>query len=150
MYMLKELQLLGLTENEAVVYAELVRTGTCKAGALIARLDLHRNLVYRALDALADNGYITKVTKNGVWHFQISDPTSLLISAKRKEEIYGEVLKVIEEQSLRSGSQIVVYEGLQSYRNYWLQSLENTPIKYLLSLRSITMNFFLTQIHMTK
>ena len=125
--MVKELQLLGLTETEAIIYEALVDLGPCKASALIARLDIHRNIIYRTLDALAQNGYVTKIIRNGVWWFQISDPQSLLISAHRKELVFAELIKEIQERHLRTSSQIVVYEGLTSYRNFWVQSLDRVP-----------------------
>ncbi|MEK7531305.1 MAG: helix-turn-helix domain-containing protein [Patescibacteria group bacterium] len=125
--MQKELQLLGLTENEAIVYEALVSLGPCKAGALIARLDLHRTIIYRCLESMSTNGFITKIVQNGVWHFQIADPQSFLISSQRKEIILAELSKIISERQERVSSQIVVYEGVASYRNYWLHSVERLP-----------------------
>jgi hypothetical protein len=125
--MQKELQLLGLTSNEASVYEALVQEGPCKAGLLINKLDLHRTLIYRALDSLVLNGHVTKIVKNGVWHFQISDPQSFLISMNRQEVVLSELMKTINERQHRASSQIVVYEGLGSYRNYWMRSIERFP-----------------------
>ncbi len=125
--MQKELQLLGLTETEAEVYEALVNHGPCKAGVLINKLNLHRTLVYRALDSLVANGHVTKIVRNGVWHFQISDPENFLISMNRQETVLGELTKLIAERQHRASSQIVVYEGLASYKNYWLRSLERLP-----------------------
>lgn len=125
--MQKELQLLGLTENEAAVYEALVTLGPCKASALIARLDIHRTIIYRCLEAMAANGFITKIVRNGVWHFQIADPQSFMVSTKRRELVLGELAQQIAEVGERAQSQIVVYEGVPSYRNYWLESIKRFP-----------------------
>lgn len=125
--MIKELETIGLNKNEAKVYEALVKFGPCRAGLIIARLDIHRNLVYQALESLIVKGYATKVTKRGVWHFQITDPESLLTGLKRKEKILSQVIKEIQTYQHKTDQQIVVYEGIDSYRNYWLSSLERVP-----------------------
>ena len=103
-----ELQVLGMTKNEAEVYEQLVKSGQTKAGHLIARLDIHRNIVYEALDSLIRKGFVTKIEKRGVWWFQITEPDSILTMLKRRQ-------------------QITVYEGIDSYRAYWVSSLERMP-----------------------
>ena len=45
----QELQQIGLTPNQALVYLALFRMGEAKAGQLIRKTGLHRNLVYGAL-----------------------------------------------------------------------------------------------------
>lgn len=126
--MLRELQLLGLTNNESIVYESLVKYGPCKAGEIIAKVDTHRNVVYRALESLVLNGYATKVVKRGVWEFQITDPQSLLTGMRRREQLVAEVVGYIEQYQTHSRQQIVVYEGLESYRSYWMSSLKRVPV----------------------
>lgn len=125
--MQKELQLLGLSTSEAKVYEALVHLGPVKAGAVIARVDVHRNIVYRALDTLVANGYVSRVERNGVWHFSITDPQSFMVSTKRRELVLGELVQQIQEVHERVSSQIVVYDGVASYRNYWLESIKRFP-----------------------
>lgn len=125
--MIKDLQYLGLSKNEAIVYEMLVKHGSCKAGLIIPKLDIHRNLVYRALESLVENGYATRVIKSGVWYFQITDPHILLTNIKRREKIFADILTEIEQYQDRVTRQIVVYEGLESYRNYWVRSVERMP-----------------------
>ncbi|HCU70812.1 MAG TPA: hypothetical protein DIC35_03620 [Candidatus Moranbacteria bacterium] len=125
--MIKELQLIGLGKNEATIYEALVKYGPCKAGVLIAKLDIHRNLVYQSLEKLIREGYVTKVSTNGVWIFHITDPHSLLGNMRQKESMVTQIIKEIQKQHHNSFQQIVVYEGLESYRNYWISSLERFP-----------------------
>ena len=125
--MLKELQLIGLSKNEAKVYEALVSSGPSKAGFLIIKLDIHRNIVYQSLESLVSQGYVTKVSKRGVWHYQITDPNSLLSSLKRKENILKEIIVEIKTHKLNSNQQFVVYEGVESYKSFWQQAIERMP-----------------------
>lgn len=125
--MIQDLEFIGLHKNEAKVYEALVKFGPCKAGLLINKLDLHRNLVYQSLESLVLRGYATKFIKQNVRHFQITDPHSLLAQVKQKEAVVSELVKEIATYQHKSNQQIVVYEGLESYRNYWIQSLERVP-----------------------
>jgi len=122
-----ELQVLGLTRNEAEVYEALVKSGQTKAGSLIARLDVHRNIVYEALDSLIRKGFVTKVSKRGVWWFQITEPDSILTTLKRREQIAHGVIDEIRSMRQQIDQQITVYEGVDSLRAYWLSSLERFP-----------------------
>ncbi len=122
-----ELQVLGMTKNEAEVYEQLVKSGQTKAGHLIARLDIHRNIVYEALDSLIRKGFVTKIEKRGVWHFQITEPDSILTMLKRREQIAESVIREIKQARQQIEQQITVYEGIDSYRAYWLSSLERFP-----------------------
>ncbi|MBI4128489.1 MAG: hypothetical protein HY460_00430 [Parcubacteria group bacterium] len=122
-----ELQILGLTHNEAVVYEALVKSGQTKAGQLIARLDIHRNIVYEALDSLIRKGFVTKIDKRGVWWFQITEPDSILTMLKRREQIADGVIKEIKQARQQIEQQITVYEGVESLRAYWLSTLERFP-----------------------
>ncbi len=125
--MIKELQAIGLGKNEALVYEALAKFGPCRAGILIAKLDVHRNLIYQSLEKLVLRGFATKVVIRGVWNFQITDPNSLLSFFKQKENILKEVVKEIQTYQHKAVQQIVVYEGIESYRNFWISSLERIP-----------------------
>lgn len=125
--MLEQLQAIGLTRNEAKVYEMLVQYGPCKAGLLITKLDIHRNAVYEALDALVRKAFATKIRARGVWQFQITEPDSLLTALARKEQLTREVMEEIQLVRKQTEQQITVYEGVDSFRAYWLGWLERVP-----------------------
>ncbi len=125
--MLEQLQAIGLTRNESLVYDMLVQHGPCKAGLLITKLDIHRNAIYEALDALVRKGFATKIKARGVWLFQITEPDSLLTALKRKEQLTNEVIGEIKLLRQQTDQQITVYEGVDSFRAYWISSLERFP-----------------------
>ena len=125
--MLKELQLIGIPKNEALVYEALAKYGPCRAGILIAKLDIHRNLVYGALEALIAKSLAVKIIERGVWQFRITDPHTILSDLHRREEVARVAIEEIQRYTQLASRQIVVYEGIESYRRYWLDSIERVP-----------------------
>ena len=87
-----------------------------------------RNLVYQSLESLILKGYATKVIKGKIWHFQITDPKSLLTSLRQKENILSQVIEQIQTFQHKTDQQIVVHEGIESFRNFWINSLERAPV----------------------
>lgn len=125
--MLEQLLAIGLTTNEAKVYEVLVQESPCKAGLLIIKLDIHRNAVYEALDSLVRKSFATKIRVRGVWQFQITEPDSLITALRRKEQLTNEVIGEIKALRKQTSQQITVYEGVDSYRSYWLGTLDRFP-----------------------
>lgn len=78
---------LGLSKNEALVYASLLKIGICQAGPLVKETKLHRMLVYEALDRLKNAGLISVVHKKNVKLFQASDPGLLLDKTKDIQQV---------------------------------------------------------------
>lgn len=92
--MKEELQQLGLTENESVVYIALLESGSTTAGDVIKKTKLHRNIVYNNLDKLIDKGLVTYVVIKSVKHFETTEPKEL------KEYIEKEKEKILEKEKL--------------------------------------------------
>lgn len=123
----KELQVVGLGKNEAIVYEALISQAPCKAGVLITKLEIHRNLIYQSLEKLIEKGFVTKVKERGVWTFHLTDPHALLSAFRRQESVLSTIIEQVSLHRSKSSQQIVVYEGFESYRNYWISSLERVP-----------------------
>jgi ATP-binding cassette subfamily F protein 3 len=92
----KELQVVGLGKNEALVYEALISHAPCKAGLLITKLDIHRNLIYQSLEKLIHKGFVTKVKVRGVWTFHITDPQALLSAFRRQESVLSTIIEQFE------------------------------------------------------
>lgn len=73
----------GLSKNEVSLYLVLLRLSVSQAGPLVKESDLHRMLVYEALDDLERKGLITIVRKKNIKLFQASDPSVLLEQTRR-------------------------------------------------------------------
>lgn len=94
----KNLEILGFSKNEASVYLALIDRGTSRAGDIIKHTDLHRMLVYNALDSLTKRGYITQV-KSGkkIMLFQPSDPGILFQHVDKINEIASNIIPQLRE-----------------------------------------------------
>lgn len=84
---MKSLQRLGLSKNEAAVYLALLEGGLSQAGPLVKTTQLHRMLVYEALDRLENMGFLTVVHKKNVKLFQATDPGILLEKSSQIQEL---------------------------------------------------------------
>ena len=119
-----ELKRLGLSKNEAIVYSALAGMGQSKAGKVIEKTGIHRNLVYQALESLHDRNLVSKSTVGKVAAFQIADPSRLLdivyeqeVTAKRVIENLAKVRSVAEQE-------IEVFEGVRAARNFWISDVK--------------------------
>lgn len=56
----EDLQAAGLEQDQAEVYVHLLRAGPVKVGQLSQYFDSSRSTLYRLLDELAEQGYVTK------------------------------------------------------------------------------------------
>lgn len=118
---------LGLSQNEATVYEALIELGQSKAGAVIKKTGLHRNIVYEALAALVEKQLVFKTSKGGVALFQLSDATTFIRDAQSALRLAEEVAERINHQRQQAGHEVKLYEGfsgLKSMRESAIQDLE--------------------------
>ncbi len=120
----KDLEGLGLSKNEASTYLALQQKGKTKAGELIRDTGLHRNLVYQALDVLAQKRLLTKSTMGGVALFQATDPIHLLDSLREQKLTAERIVDALKEQKKIVDQEITIYEGAEGLRAFTLKCAE--------------------------
>ncbi len=94
----KQLQQIGLTENEAKIYLTLLDIGPSLAGMISRKSGIHRRSVYDAIDRLIEKGLIGYITKNNRKYFEAVNPSILLNLLKEKEESVKEILPQLESK----------------------------------------------------
>lgn len=116
----QDLQTLGLTANQSQVYLTLARTGPSKAGEIIKKIGLHRNLVYVALEELKDKKLIASSKVNGISVYKILSPQRLAAEPRQKEQLAKDIAEelILITKKRTSGQEIVVYEGLDEFQKY--------------------------------
>lgn len=124
---LAQLEELNLSPNEARVYLALIETGLTSAGEIIKKTRFHRSVVYETLDKLMERKLITKLTKQHIAHFQALEPDRLLQNIHRQESIAKDLIADLKTLAKTDQSEITVYEGAESYRRFWLESMERMP-----------------------
>ena len=120
--MLNELEQLGLATNDAKVYLALMELGTAGGGEVSRKTGFHRNIVYESLDRLVARRLISKVYRQKIALFQISDPKKLLYEANQKTELAERVVAQIEEKS-NVTSNVTIYDGEEGFRTFYKNNL---------------------------
>jgi sugar-specific transcriptional regulator TrmB len=126
-HILAQLEELNLSSNEARVYLALIEIGLTSAGEIIKKTRFHRSVVYETLDKLIERKLVTKLTKQHIAHFQALEPERILQSIRRQETIALDLVKDLKKLATKNSSEITVYEGPESYRRFWLESMERIP-----------------------
>lgn len=127
--LLKELELLGLTEKESIVYIDLLQratpTGTSK---IVLATKLHGQYIYNALESLEEKSLVKHSIINGRKKFEANSPTRLkhLIDEKKSisDRVTNELLKLSNKTFEQS---FEVYQGESSFINHELEMARSTP-----------------------
>lgn len=123
--LIKDLQKLGYSKIVSTVYVALFELGEAKAGEIIKKTGLHRNLVYTALDQLVEKKIIGKTSIRGVALYKTLDPARLLYEIEKKEVIAKQVIETLEASRNRQRQEVVVYEGLEELQRKELSVYES-------------------------
>ena len=119
----QRLSQIGLTENQALVYLTLFRSGESKAGDLIKKTGLHRNLVYVALKELVKKKLVMSTRVRNVAVFRVLYPSRLLSEAQEKERIAKGLVEEFAVLSKKANNQeVTVYEGVDEFRRHAIRS----------------------------
>jgi sugar-specific transcriptional regulator TrmB len=125
---LQQLESLHLSTSEAAVYLALLKIGQTSTGDIIKKTGLHRSVVYESLDKLIDRKLVFKIEKRNIAFFQPTDPRRLLASVKSEYELAKELVPHLQSLIDTKLPEITVHEGIESYRQFWLNSVQQLPI----------------------
>lgn len=126
--LLDQLQELHIPLNESKVFLALSSHGGSSAGDLIKKTQLHRAVVYESLDRLIEKKLVWKLTKNHVAFFQPADPARLLQRSQNEMEIARNIAASLRLASNMKSPEIMIYEGIESYRRFWLDATSRLPV----------------------
>ncbi|HLG25550.1 MAG TPA: helix-turn-helix domain-containing protein, partial [Candidatus Gracilibacteria bacterium] len=101
--------------NEARVYLALVKHGPCNAGPLISETQLHRNIVYVALDHMIAKKYVTQKTVRGRKNFSVASPAVLENEFKKKAALASQMAKMLSQKAKQEHQEITFHEGAEEY-----------------------------------
>src|SRR3989344_7102355 len=75
---LKELEKIGLTKNESVVYQTLLQLGTSKTGEILKKSGLNSGKIYEILESLKLKGLLSESIINNIKYFTAAPPSQIL------------------------------------------------------------------------
>ncbi len=111
--MKEELQKLGLTKSEAIVFELLVKYGSISGSQLAKKSGIDRSTTYNLLDSLNKKGLVSYLIKDKLKMYQISNSSNLRKFAEETAQIAESVIKQINESQSKipTESLVEVYEG---------------------------------------
>src|SRR3990167_299106 len=98
---IQQLEQLGLTADEAVVYLALLEIGTSSVTPLSSVAKINRTSCYAILQTLTDKRLVSKSLQRGKQYFAPADPTrfdEILAEKQRKLDIWETRVRAIEEE----------------------------------------------------
>lgn len=124
---LSKLKSVGLTENEAKIYSNLLEIGPRPAGTISRKTGLHRRVVYDTTDRLIKKGLIGYIVENGRKMFSASNPNRLLeIEMEKKnkiEEILPSMLNLFNSEKEKHGGDTLFYKGKEGLKSVFEDQL---------------------------
>lgn len=124
---INKLQQLHFSLNEARVYTALLEIGQTSAGEVIKKTGLHRSVVYETLDKLISRKLVFKLQKQNITYFQPTDPQRILQEVASQQALAHEIIPNLQSLIDQKLPEITIYEGVESYRKFWLESIEKRP-----------------------
>ncbi|MBS1266737.1 MAG: HTH-type sugar sensing transcriptional regulator TrmBL1 [Candidatus Woesearchaeota archaeon] len=117
--LLKILENIGFSKNEAKVYLTLNNIGSSTASTIADSSKIHRTTVYDALDRLMQKGVVSHIEKNNVKYFQASNPESLIGIVKQKQEKLKQIIPQLKlsDNLAKSKDKAMVFEGIAGIKS---------------------------------
>src|SRR3989338_6418545 len=90
----KELQDLGLSKNESLIYLFLLKHGSTTTGSIIKETHIANSRVYESLNSLTSKGLVTYTIQKDGKHFEAMDPKAI---SEREEDRKRKIEALIPE-----------------------------------------------------
>ena len=116
----------GFSSNEALLYNHLLTNQDTPAYAISQKTGIPRTTVYKTLEAMKKQGFVSAWIKNGVKHFSAESPENLhrLLKAKEKhiEQVMPEMMDLFNLRTALPSSKL--YEGKEGVKQVFEQMME--------------------------
>ncbi len=126
---IKQLEELGLTKNEALVYVFLLRNGETTTGKIIKDTQIVNSQVYETLNSLISRGLVSyNVQKDGK-HFSAEDPRKFLELEEQRKKKVMEFIPDLMKLKNSSGDETItaVYEGYEGFKTAFKKIIDDCP-----------------------
>lgn len=130
----EDLEKLGLSKTESVLYLALLRFGASDVQTLIKETGFYKANIYQALERLIEKGIISKVVEKNRRIYQIQNPRSLIeyIATKKEgireqENIAIELSKQVKisKKHVHTPETAIVMRGLAGVKQIYDEITEN-------------------------
>ncbi len=121
---------LGLTENQAKLYIELLSGGEQTAAGLAKCCRLNRSTAYQELDVLVSLGLVGHMNRDYRRWYRAAPPEKLLeMMETKKNTVKGALpeLKRLQQQAKTPATTVQVFEGAEGLKMFFRHLLEVRP-----------------------
>jgi sugar-specific transcriptional regulator TrmB len=103
----------GLSEKESKTYLALLPHGTSTLQNIAQHLDFPRTTVYNSLNYLIERGLVSKITIQGIMHYQATDPQKFVVILDQKKKLVLAAIPQLEmlQKTQSAISRVELYEG---------------------------------------
>lgn len=130
-----ELELIGLTQNEAQVYRTLLSLGCTTVNTIAIHAKIHRPTTYELIERLTKKGVITTNIRNGKLQCEAVSPEKLLIILKEREHTFQKALpslKALQKETIKL-PRIETFVGKDGMKILFEQILEEANSFYCIA-----------------
>lgn len=115
---IKDMEDIGLTENEATIYLLLIERGPLMAGSISKYAQINRTTVYDTIERLIEKSLVKYTISANRKVFSAVHPDILLSEIRQKEEKIKEILPELSKQfdNSNKGEQSNIYKGRKGIR----------------------------------
>ena len=116
----KELELIGLSPNEAKIYESLLRLGESSVTEIAHESNVHRRSIYDTLMRLVEKGLVFQVFQKKENLYRAVEPKKCMELLKDKEKEFKKVLPGLEYYYNNDPVEeaAYIYRGMEGYKNY--------------------------------
>jgi HTH-type transcriptional regulator, sugar sensing transcriptional regulator len=147
---------LGFTTNETKVYLALIKHKSCTIQQIAKSTNVHRRNIYDVINRLIEKGMVCEIVNSTGSLYKAFDPNKI-------ESIYNHKIKELQSilpdlnqlydiaNSNNETNEIIVFRGLEGYKNYMRMILSSQKTIYSLGtkgdwfdpkLKNFTSEFF--------
>ena len=133
----KELQEIGLTKSESIVYQSLLKLGSCSVRAISKNSGFHRTNIYDILEQLREKGLVTTVREGKIMKYKISDPSNLYNLLDEKRELLDKIFPSIKElyQTSSEEIQVELYKGKEGMKSAFKDIIRTGETMYAFGVK---------------
>ena len=124
-----ELERLGFSSNEALVYLSLLDNGPCGTGPLISETGFHRNVVYTALDHLISKKMIGESQVRGKKQFSVVSASYLVEDHREMAKLAEDLAQEIQMRLKLEVQEITTHTGNDEYLMLLSSIINSLPLK---------------------
>ena len=134
----EELESLGFTKSEVLVYTTLLKIGQSSTGNIVKEAKISSGKIYEVLDKLISKGLVSYILKHNVKYFSAAEPSKIKEYLDKKKKEFTEKAKIVEEllpqlKQIEKGKKpeyiVEVYEGFEGFKTAVISFIDSLKEK---------------------